>query len=93
MLGVLKIAAGLLLGGALLATLQHYPTSILAVMVIVAGLTLARAAKDCLRGRSLMIVIAMTTLIVMVNTLTGFLAGCAVAAVFSLSDRTRSAEG
>jgi len=93
MLGVLKIAAGLLLGGVLLATLRHYPTSILAVMVIVAGLTLARAAKDCLHGRGLMIVALVTVLIVMVNTLTGFMVGCAVAAAFSLLDQRRSTDG
>jgi len=93
MLGVLKIAAGLLVGGALLTTLRHYPTSILAVMVIVAGLTLAKAAKDCLHGRGLMIVALMTVLIFMVNTLTGFLIGCAVAGAFSLLYRRRSTDG
>ncbi len=89
MLGAAKVAAGLLLGGVLLTALQHYPTSILAVMVIVAGLTLARAAKDCLRGRSLLIVATMASLIVAVNTLIGFVVGCAIAALFASLDRRR----
>lgn len=93
MLGGLKIVAGLLLGGVLLTTLKHYPTSILAIMVIVAGLTLARAAKDCLRGRGLIIVAVMTGLIVAVNTLTGFVVGGAIAALYSLLDRRRSRSG
>lgn len=80
----------LLLGGVMLTTLPHYPTSILAIMVIFAGLALARAANDCLRGRALLIVATMTCLIIVVNTLTGFLAGCAVAAAFFLYTRPRS---
>jgi len=40
-----------------------------------------------------MIVALMTILIVMVNTLTGFLVGCAVAAALSLLDRRRSTDG
>jgi MFS superfamily sulfate permease-like transporter len=93
MLGAMKILAGLLLGGMLLTTLQHYPTSILAVLVIVAGLTLARAAKDCLHGRTLLIVAVMTGLIVTINTLTGFIVGCAIAAVLAGLDRKRSTTG
>ena len=91
MLGAMKVIAGLLLGGMLLTTLQHYPASILAVMVVFAGVTLARAAKDCLRGRALLIVAAMVGLILAVNTLTGFVIGCAIAAVFSALDRRGSA--
>lgn len=90
MLGILKVLAGLLLGGLLLTTLQQYPVSILAVMVIVAGLALATAARDCLRGRPLLIVAAMLGLILAVNTLTGFLAGCAIAAIFATLDQRRS---
>jgi MFS superfamily sulfate permease-like transporter len=93
MLGVIKILTGLMLGGMLLATLPHYPVSILAVMVIAAGLTLARAAKDCLQGRSLLIVTTMMCLMVAVNTITGFIVGCAIAAVFAGLDRRRKPLG
>ena len=91
MLGGMKIVAGLLLGGVLLATLQHYPTSILAIMVIVAGLTLASAAKDCLHGRALLVVATMTGAILAFNTLTGFVVGCVIAALLAGFDRYRSA--
>ncbi len=91
MLGGLKIVAGLLLGGVLLTTLQHYPTSILAILVIVAGLTLARAAKDCLHDRDLIIVIVMIILIFTMNTLVGFLVGSVLAGLFLLIDRRSKA--
>lgn len=90
MLGILKVLAGLLLGGLLLTTLQQYPVSILAVMVIVAGLALASAARDCLRGRPLLIVTTMLALILAVNTLTGFIVGCAIAWIFAALDQRRS---
>lgn len=90
MLGLAKIIAGLLLGGVLLTTLQYYPRSILALMIIVAGIALARVARDSLHGRALLIVAAMTILIVTTNTLTGFIVGCAIAALFTLIDRLRS---
>ncbi|MCC6581728.1 MAG: putative sulfate/molybdate transporter [Phycisphaeraceae bacterium] len=80
MLGTIKIAAGALLGGVLLNTLDHYPKSILAVMVIVSGLVLAGAARDCLRGRSLIIVAAMAVTSIAANTLTALLVGCLLAA-------------
>ncbi len=89
MLGVMKVFAGLLLGGMLLTTLSHYPASILAIMVAVAGLTLARAAADALHGRSLIIVAAMTVTIVLFSTLTGFAVGCVLALVFASVDRHR----
>ncbi len=89
MLGVAKVLAGLMFGGVLLTALQHYPTSILAVMIIVAGLSLARAAKDALHGRPLLIVAAMTVLIVVTNTLTGFIVGCAIAGLSAALDRRR----
>lgn len=83
MLGAMKVFAGLLLGGVLLSTLQHYPKSILAMMVIVAGFTLARAARDSLAGRPGVIVVAMVLAIVGFNTLAGFVLGCAIATVFA----------
>jgi len=91
MLGAIKIALGLALGGALLSILQRYPVSILAVMVIAAGLTLASSARSALRGRSLVVIIAMTLAIVLFDTLTGFLLGCAIAGAFALVRPTAEA--
>lgn len=92
MLGAMKILAGLLLGGVLLTTLSEYPVSILAVMVIVAGFSLSRAAGDSLRGRAGVIVVAMAIAIVVLNTLAGFLVGCTFAVAFALLDRTIRSE-
>ena len=87
MLGVLNIFAGLLIGAGLLGALPHYPKAILAVMIIAAGVTLAAAARDCLRGRSLVIVLCTFIGIMAINTLVGFLIGCALAVAFRAADR------
>jgi hypothetical protein len=93
MLGVLKIAAGLLLGAMLLTTLLAYPVSILAVMVIVAGLMLAKAARDALRPSTsaellaLPVFVATVVPILLWNTLGGFLVGLAVAGAIAASSR------
>jgi MFS superfamily sulfate permease-like transporter len=89
MLGGLKIVAGLLLGGGLLTTLQHYPASILGVMIVVAGVSLAAAARDALRGRSLVIVAVMVTAMLAINTLAGFAMGCALALIWPARASTR----
>jgi len=75
-LGGLKVAAGLLFGGALVGVLRCYPRSILAVMLAFAGYGLASAAKDCLRGRSLLVVAAMAVAALTLNVLAAFLLGC-----------------
>ncbi len=89
MLGGLKIAAGVLLGGMLLTTLRAYPVSILGVMVIVAGLTLAAAARAALRPTTadrlaLPAFIATVAAILLWNTLGGFLIGWAIAATVAM---------
>jgi MFS superfamily sulfate permease-like transporter len=89
LLGVMKIAAGLVLGAGLLSLLQAYPRSILAVMVLAAGLTLAAAARDALKGRALVLVILTGGPILLVNTLAGFLVGCGAAGALALVDRFR----
>ncbi|MCC6681660.1 MAG: putative sulfate/molybdate transporter [Phycisphaeraceae bacterium] len=90
MLGSIKIVAGLMLGGMLIHLLQLYPVSILAVMVIVAGISLMAPARDALsQVRSAAIVLLMASTIVLVNTLVGFALGCALAFVFAAADRLR----
>jgi len=84
MLGALKVTLGLALGGALLSILQRYPVSILAVMVMAAGITLASSARGALHGCSLIVIGAMTLSIVLTDTLTGFLIGFALSSVFAL---------
>jgi hypothetical protein len=77
----------------LLTTLLAYPVSILAVMVIVAGLMLAKAARDALRPstsaelRALPVFVATVVPILLWNTLGGFLIGLAVAGAIAASSR------
>lgn len=84
MLGTMKIVAGLLLAGPLASTLRHYPRSILAVLILFAGMTLASAARDCLRRPHLLILIATAGPILLWNTLAGVLLGIAIAGSMAL---------
>ena len=77
MLGALKVAAGLLFGGAMLQLLQFYPLAVLGPMLMLAGVELARAARDMTRARDVAIVLITGALIIGTNTLIGFLAGVA----------------
>jgi MFS superfamily sulfate permease-like transporter len=85
-LGVLKIAAGLVLGASLTTVLNDYPRSILAVMLIFAGASLASAARDCLQGIPLVVLVVTAATILLTNTAVGVLVGL----VTSLLARTRS---
>lgn len=90
MLGAVKVVAGLLFGAALLPLLQAYPRSILAVMLVFAGLTLARPARDSLRGWPLAVVVFTVAGILAFDTAIGTLAGCAAAALGRWRMRGRS---
>jgi hypothetical protein len=79
MLGALKIAAGVALGGVLVTTLGAYPRSILAVMVVFAGVALAGAARDSIRCPAVVVALCTAGVMVAAGTLYGFLAGCAAA--------------
>ncbi len=92
MLGVLKVAAGALLGTTLAAAVAAYPASILAVMVIVAGLVLARAARDAFASWQSFIVMAVTAGgILALGTMYGFLIGAACAGLGNLIARRSAA--
>ncbi len=89
MLGAAKVVSGLILGGMLLATLQHYPRAILAAMVIAAGITLTLVVRDSLRPRPLSIIVLMVVFTLVFNTFIGFAVGCTVAIVMATWDRYR----
>jgi MFS superfamily sulfate permease-like transporter len=84
MLGIMKVAAGLLFGAGLLPLLQAYPRSILAIMLLFAGFTLARPARDSLHGWSLSIVVVTVAGIVLGNTAIGTVCGFAMLGVMHL---------
>lgn len=89
MLGIMKVAAGLLLGVGFLPLLQAYPRSILAVMLLFAGVTLARPARDSLRSLPLNIVVVTVAGILLGNTAIGTVCGFAMLGVMHLLSRIR----
>ncbi len=78
MLGTMKIAAGLLFGGTLLGLLHAYPVAILGMMLIFAGVELARTARDLAGAPNVAVAVVTAAGILTVNTWAGFLAGCGV---------------
>ena len=84
MLGALKLITGLLLGASVIHLLKAYPVAILCAMLILAGVTLASAARDTRRGSPLLIVLVTAAAIVAIDTLTGFLIGVGVFLIFQL---------
>ncbi|WP_432799530.1 putative sulfate/molybdate transporter [Poriferisphaera sp. WC338] len=78
MLGVLKVVVAVALGTSLAVIIQSYPVSILAMSLVFAGLMLARAAKDCLVGRKLLLVLITAITIIMYGTMWGFLIGLGI---------------
>ncbi|KAH6690318.1 sulfate transporter [Plectosphaerella plurivora] len=50
MLGILKILLGLFFGGTLIDLLSHYPKSLLGIMVVAAGLELAKVGNSLNQG-------------------------------------------
>ncbi len=87
MLGFIKISAGLVLGVALLNILDQYPRSILAVMLLFAGIGLAIVARDTMKGTGLVVVLSTALPIIMFNTAIGFAVGVVAALVFFLIRR------
>ncbi len=87
MLGLGKALAGLAFGGALLSLLQAYPSAILGVLLVFAGLELARAARESLAGSGLVVALATAAAILGLDTAAGFLIGCALAALAWLGRR------
>jgi MFS superfamily sulfate permease-like transporter len=81
MLGAIKILVGLLMGASLGSLLVVYPRSILAIMVLFAGVSLAAPARDCIRGTSVLVLLATTLAFVLASPMLGVGAGLLVAGV------------
>jgi len=81
MLGGMKLAIGLLLGGSLIGLAHLFPTSVLAVTLVFAGVELARVASGSIRLGGLVMAVPTALTIVLVNTSAGFLVGMAIVAV------------
>jgi MFS superfamily sulfate permease-like transporter len=92
MVGVFKIAIGVLIGSALLTALDQYPQSILAMLIIFAGGNLALTVKKVVNSAPDMVTVAiMTGVIMWTGTFYGFLAGLGSAAAVAGILRVRRA--
>lgn len=78
MLGVFKVMLGVFLGTSLLGALSIYPKSILAPLLIVAGIALCKSAWNERRGLNYWVLLSTVVGILLVNTLFGFVLGCIV---------------
>lgn len=78
-LGSIKVIAGITLGLSLLPLLQAYPIAILAPMVAFAGLSLTHAGFSKTRPQDWAIVLPTVAIIVLTQTLYGFLIGMLLA--------------
>ena len=76
-LGLLLLGVGVAFGHTLLPVLDAYPVSILGVMMVLAGVELARAAREIADGREVVVALITAACILGVNTGVGFLAGVA----------------
>ncbi len=94
MLGIGKITVGIVCAGMLGSLVAAYPRSLLAAMLVLAGVTLMRPARESLRTTAeASVMLATGTAIVAIGTLEGFVLGCLIAGVMALLARRRSARG
>ncbi|UCE61314.1 MAG: putative sulfate/molybdate transporter [Phycisphaerales bacterium] len=79
MLGVAKMGLALLLGGSLLLWLEHYPQSVLGVLLLFSGVELALVCRDQSSRIAFFVMIITAGVSAAANMAVGFLAGWAVA--------------
>jgi hypothetical protein len=89
-LGLVKLGVGIFFGSAAMAALAAFPVSILAVLLIFAGLALAAPVRRCKGGCALFVAILTAAGILAVNTCVGFLLGLTVGLVMQRLDDHRS---
>jgi len=86
MLGVGMVLCAFALGVALLPLIRGFPRSALAVMIIAAGLSLMKPARESLRSSpNGVVMLATAGAIVAVGTLEGVAAGCAVLFILKIA--------
>lgn len=80
MLGICKIVVGIAFAGVLGSLIAAYPRSLLAAMLVLAGVTLMRPAGQCVRvGTEALVMLVTAVSIVAIGTLEGFVLGCLIA--------------
>lgn len=88
-LGSIKVIAGIAFGVSLLPLLQAYPTAILAPLVAFAGLSLAQTAFLKTRPHGWIVVLPAVGVIVLTQTLYGFVIGMLLTAVIPRATRLK----
>ena len=84
LLGLGKMALAVLLGPSLLALLQHFPSPLLAVLLLMSGLELASTCRD-MRPKLEVVVVLLTAVGSLTgNTLVGFVVGAVAHALMLL---------
>ena len=79
MLGAAKVLLAVLFGGSLLVWLQHYPASVLGVLLLFSGLELALVCRDQTRRVDFFVMLVTAGACMALNTGVGFVIGWAVA--------------
>jgi hypothetical protein len=87
MLGIMKVLMGLVIGGFLLQVLTAYPFAILAPMLILAGIELAKGSLLLEKRRDRTIALITAVGILGGNTIIGFLLGAATILCYALWKR------
>jgi MFS superfamily sulfate permease-like transporter len=81
MLGVAKMVLAVLFGGSLLVWAQHYPESVLGVLLAFSGLELAMVCRDQTARVAFFVMVVTTGACLAVNMAVGFVVGWALARV------------
>ena len=89
MLGVANMALAVFFGGSLLLWLQHYPQSVLGVLLLFSGIELALMGRDQRSPGNFFVMVLTAAVCLGINTAVGFLVGWAIGALLA-SKRSRS---
>ena len=81
MLGVAKMSLALLFGGSLLVWLQHYPQSVLGILLLFSGVELAMVCRDQNARVDFFVMVITAGTCLALNTAVGFAVGWAIAAM------------
>ena len=93
MLGVANMALAVFFGGSLLLWLQHYPQSVLGVLLLFSGAELALMGRDQRSPGNFFVMVLTAAVCLGINTAVGFLAGWAIGALLTRSRSRREKEG
>ena len=83
MLGTAKMALAVFFGGSLLVWLQHYPQSVLGVLLLFSGVELALMGRDQRSPGNFFVMVLTAGVCIGINTAVGFVVGWAIGALLA----------